>query len=224
VARVKHGGDWYVARNYHPWEEVAGLFHSQADSPATLKITEAAPVAPGEAIAAGTSILYLSGRTSCDLGANGGGGKWLKDFASSGGFIFAEAVLGDKRFDETVRPALQAAGFTLKPLPTDHPLLTGQLANGAKGYNVSKVGYSFALRSDRVGQPAPLLEGLFLGEKLVGVYSPYDILFSSTGSAAFGNRGYAAEDARAIAANIVLLATSGAAAPAPATPPAKPAE
>jgi hypothetical protein len=222
VARVKHGGDWYVAQNYHPWQFLAGQFQVQSGLPAPvaadvgLSIKEGKPLAPGDPIPAGTTMLYLSGRTGCELGANGG--QWLKTFAASGGFIFAEAVMGDKRFDEVARASLQAAGFTLKTLGTDSPLLAGQFANGARGFNVTRVGYTFGLRPERIGQASPVLMGLYLGEKLVGVYSPFDVLFSSTGSAAFGNRGYAVEDARAIAANIVLLATSGAAAPAPVEP------
>jgi hypothetical protein len=211
VARVKHGGDWYVGQNYHPWPLLASQFQAPSGMPApesgvALTIKEAAPLAPGEAIAAGTNILYLDGRTGCELGANGG--KWLKDFVVAGGFLFAEAVLGDKRFDEPARAALAAAGLAVKPLPVDSPLLTGLLENGARGYNVTKVGYSFTLRTERVGQPAPLLAGLYLGDKLVGIYSPFDIMFSQTGCAAFGNRGYSAEDARAIATNIVLLVST----------------
>jgi hypothetical protein len=222
VTRVKHGGDWYAAKNYHPWELLARSFQSPSGMPATLALKEAEPAAPGEALPAGTNLLYLSGRTGCELGASGG--KWLKDFVVSGGFIFAESVLGDKRFDESVRPALEAAGFALKPLPTDHPLLSGQLGNGAKGYNVSKPGYSFSLRPERIGQSAPSLVGLYLGDKLVGVYSPFDIMFSQTGCVAFSNRGYAAEDARALATNIILLVSAqGSAAAAPPAP-AKPAE
>jgi hypothetical protein len=220
VARVKHGGDWYVGQNYHPWPLLASQFQVQSGASAPvpqadigLTIKEVEPVAPGAAIPAGTNLLYLSGRTGCELGESGG--QWLKTFVASGGFIFAEAVLGDKRFDEAAKTALQAAGLALKPLPADSPLLTGQSDSGVTGYNVTKVAYSFALRSERIGQLTPLLLGLYQGEKLVGVYSPFDIMFSLTGASAFGNRGYAVDDARAIAANIVLRATHGPAAPAP---------
>jgi hypothetical protein len=223
VARVKHGGDWYVGKNYHPWECLARQFQVQSGAAAphattsvSLTIKETEPVTPGEALPAGTTVLYLCGRTGCELGENGG--KWLKDFAASGGFIFAESVLGDKRFDEPVRAALESAGLKLKALPTDSPLLTGQLANGAKGYNVSKVAYTFALQTERVGQPAPSLVGLYQGDKLVGIYSPFDVMFSQIGCAAFGNRGYAADDARALAANIALLVSQGSAAPVPPRP------
>jgi hypothetical protein len=55
-----------------------------------------------------------------------------------------------------------------------------------------------------VGRPAPLLYGLYQGLSLVGVYSPFDVMFAQTGCKAFGSRGYAADDARAIAMNLAL--------------------
>jgi hypothetical protein len=91
VARLRHGGDWNVGRNYHQWETLSAATSRQCG----LSITEAEPVAPGAAIPAGTTMLYLSGRTSCDLDA--AGQAWLKNYLTGGGFLFAEAALGDKR-------------------------------------------------------------------------------------------------------------------------------
>ena len=56
----------------------------------------------------------------------------------------------------------------------------------------------------RLGRPTADLVGIYLGGKLVGIYSPIDIVFSSTPYEAYACKGYQAEDAIAVAANILL--------------------
>jgi hypothetical protein len=202
VARVRHGGDWNVARNYHEWEALSAATSKLSG----LAITEAEPVVPGAAIPAGTTMLDLTGRASCDLDA--AGQTWLKNYLAGGGFLFAEAALGDKRFDTSFRAMIGTSGLTFKVMDASSPLLSGQLPNGASGYNIAGVGYTYALRDERMGKPLPELLGIYLGEKLVGVYSPYDIMFRQTGCAAFDCRGYDADDARALAVNLALYVST----------------
>ena len=217
VARVKHAGDWNVGLNYHAWPILGADL--QTKTGVTLK--ELDPLAPGDAIPAETTLLYVSGLAGCDLGTQGA--KWLKDYLAGGGFLFAEAVLGDARFDAQFKTALATTGLKLQPLPADSPLLTGKFAAGATGYAIAKVGFTFSLQTERVGKNVPELLGIYDGEKLVGVYSPFDLMFAQTGCKAFGNRGYAAADARALATNIALYATSPGSPATPATPEAAPA-
>jgi hypothetical protein len=197
VARIKHGGEWYAGVNYHPW----ALLAEEAKAKAGLEIKELEPVAPGAAIAPGTNLMHLSGRAACDLGA--AGGAWLKDYLAGGGFLLAEATMGDKRFDAPLRAVLAAAGLTVQPLAADSPLLSGKF-DGATGFTVDKVGFTFALRSERIARPQPELLGLYLGQKLVGVYSPLDIMCRQTGCAAWDCRGYESDDARALAMNLAI--------------------
>jgi len=58
-----------------------------------------------------------------------------------------------------------------------------------------------------VGKPSADLRGLYLGGKLVGVYSPFDVSLGVAGIRAWGCRGYAPADARAAAVNLLLPAT-----------------
>jgi len=199
VARIKHGGHWQLGRHYRPWE----LLSADLQEKVGLTVRETEPAAPGRPVAEGTSLLYLSGRATCDLN-NNDGVAWLKQYLTRGGFLLAEATLGDERFDGPAKKLLEKAGLTLKPLAADSPLLAGGFA-GARGYHVGKVEFTSTLREQRIGKTLPLLFGLYEGEKLVGVYSPFDLLFSQTGLVAWGNRGYAAADARAIASNIMLM-------------------
>ena len=211
LARLKHGGQWNVGDNYCPCKPLAACLKDTAG--VTLK--QAEPVTPGDEIPAGIDILWLCGRSGCDLGE--GGPAWLKKALDAGAFLLAEATLGDARFDESFRAQLQTAGLTLKAFGADSPPLTGKLFD-ATGYAVGQVAYSPALAEDRKAAagkedadeapPAVVLHGVYDGSKLVGVYSPYDMMFSQTGCVAFGNRGYAPDDARALATNLVLLVTA----------------
>lgn len=200
VARIKHGGEWYLARNYHPWQTLAAELQAKA----AVALSEVEPVAPGAEVPAGVRVLYYSGRAGCALPP--GGAAWLKKFLDGGGFLVAEATLGNKEFDETLKATVKEAGLELRVLGKDHALLTGQLG-GATGYAVTAVGYSFHLRPQRIDKPDPTVIGIMDGEKLVGVYSPVDLMFSQTFCKAFGVRGYEPEDARALAMNVALYLT-----------------
>ena len=73
----------------------------------------------------------------------------------------------------------------------------------------------------RLGRPYAELYGVFDGERLIGLYSPFDILFSLHPYEAWNCRGYQPADAEAVASNILLHLTAlGAAAPTPVAPPA----
>ncbi len=201
LVRIKHGGEWYLARNYHPWQELA----ADLGETVGLTVTERDPVAPGEPLPEDTDLLYYSGQAGSALTADGA--AWLKSWLAGGGFLVAEAVLGDPEFKTAVERFVGQAGLELRALPEDHPLLTGQMGK-ATGYDVREVDFSYALRAARVGRPAPELLGIYDGETMVGLFSPFDILFSQTGVRAFGNRGYAANDARAIATNLALFVST----------------
>ena len=56
-------------------------------------------------------------------------------------------------------------------------------------------------------RPAAALEGIYADGKLVGVFSPYDIVFSATPYDAYDCRGYDREDAIAVATNVLLFLT-----------------
>jgi len=93
-------------------------------------------------------------------------------------------------------------------LPATHGLMTGRM-NAATGYNLtSGVEFRRALRVSRIGRPTAEFVGLLDGDRLVGVYSPLDVLFSMNPYEAWSCKGYKPADAQAVAANIALYATS----------------
>lgn len=219
VARVKHAGDWAVGRNYRPWDLLAKTTLGKIG----LEVMEREAIEIGQDVPAEVDLVHLAGRQSCDLGQSGA--AWLKKVVSGGKFLLVEAALGDARFNESARTALAAAGLEIRLLPADAPPVTGQLFE-ATGFKLDQVRYTTGLEAERKRKEVPSLPGggawpegrqvalygLYAGKELVGIYTPFDIVFSQTGCQAFGNLGYGPEDARAIAANVLLLTSIRAAA------------
>ena len=247
VARVKHGGDWYVGRNYDPLGRLAaalagrpveagpaaappaappaepldpsriilpparatGLAPTAPAVPAIagggLRLDQAEPVDSSGLVAAAVQIAHLTGRQGVTLGDAEAAA--LKSYLQGGGFLVAEAAMGDARFDADFQALARQLGLESKLLAADDPLMTGKLI-AAAGYDVSNVRYRYALRAERIGNPLPLLYGLRLGGKLVGIYSPFDLSFSQTGFDAWACRGYEAEDALALWINLLLYVST----------------
>ena len=202
MARLKHGGRWNANQHYRPWTALS----EDAEKRVGVTVTERDPVEIGQAIPADLSIVYLSGRDLVELSEKTRG--HLKTYLAGGGFLLAEATVGDKAFDTSLREALKAAGLALEPLGADSPMITGTFGGDARGYGVTKPGWTAVLRGERIGKPLPPLFGIHLDGKLVGIYSPLDIMYSQTGCRAFGSRGYEAADARALATHLLLLVST----------------
>ena len=204
VARVKYGYGtspaWMTNRNYQSFGKLTQVLAQKAS--VTLKAEEegVTPADLGDREAA-----YLVGSGAVTLTPPEIEG--LKAYTAKGGFLWVEAATGATPFDTSLKKIAADAGWDLKPLPTTSPLLSGKLAKGV-GYNLtSGVQFHRALRVARLGRAYAELIGLYEGGKLVGVYSPFDALFSITGYDAYNCRGYQHEDALAVAMNIVLYLT-----------------
>lgn len=200
IVRLKHGGDWYAGKNYSLESRAAADLSAAV---AGLKLSAGEPVAAADLKAAPGAVAWLTGRQSvalaeADLAA-------LKTFLAGGGFLLAEAAMGDPRFDAAFRAAAGQLGLQMTPVGKDDPVLTGKF-DGAAGYAIGNVKFTFALRPQRIGKPQPELYRLSLGGKLVGLYSPLDLSYCQTGMDAFDCRGYESEDARAVLANVMIAA------------------
>jgi hypothetical protein len=199
LARVKHGGDYYVGRNYDGPNLLAKAIRA-CGGPSLLVAddVEVADLKPDQ-------VAWLTGRQGVALSEDKI--KALTRYLDGGGFLLAEAILGDKRFDASFRELAKAAGLELKMLPPGDGLLTGRIP-GASGYAIRKVHFKRTLLAERIGKLTPELYGIYRGGKMVGVYSPFDLMHAQTGLDAWDNRGYETEDARAILTNILLWASA----------------
>ncbi|MBN2581754.1 MAG: DUF4159 domain-containing protein [Planctomycetes bacterium] len=198
---LKHGGDWYVTRHYGG----LGILGEYLAAHGQITCEKGEPIEATDAALAETDVLWLTGRKGLSLAAAQQAAlkTWL---SSGGGFLVVDACMGDKTFDAAWKQTATELGLTLKALPTDAPLMTGGMG-GTGGYNLTKCEFDHALRAERIGKNEAALHGLYLGEKLVGVYSEFDVLLALTGVKAYDRRGYEAADARAVATNMILPAT-----------------
>jgi hypothetical protein len=202
LARVKYGTGpaWMTNRNYKPFNKLAQYLTSKAN--VTLKAEEEGvpPAGLGDRDAAylvGSGVLTLTPEEQ----------EGLKAYVSKGGLLWVEAANGTAAFDTSFRKLAGDMGLELKPIANTSPLMSGKLPK-AVGYNLtSGIRYHRALRVTRITRPYAELVGIYQGGKLVGLYSPFDVMFSLTGYDAYGCRGYDHEDAMAVGANIVLFLT-----------------
>jgi hypothetical protein len=209
IARVRHRGDWSAGANYGGFQRLAE--HLKKKAGVTIEVTE--PTAPpftegGVALAdlAKYDVVYLAGTKALGLSAEERGA--LKLFVAAGGFVWLEAVTGSMDFNQSLKQFAQDMGWEWKMLPTTHGLMTGRMG-AATGYNLATgVEFRRALRVARLGRPYAEFQGLFEGDRLVGLYSPLDVLFSMNPYEAWSCKGYQPADAQAVATNIALYATS----------------
>lgn len=129
----------------------------------------------------------------------------LKQYVSGGGFLFVEARLGETAVERVQRKLFEQLGLTVESA-RDSDFLVGKLPQSAAGFDVSRM----PLRKDgKLGTPRNSdLRLLKLDEKIVGFYSPLDVVVSASGIPCFGLRGYATDDARRLLANILAYRTA----------------
>jgi len=205
IARVKHEGNWETGANYGGFKKIADYAKQKAGITLEIKETTQAPVnaggvAPtelGDATAA-----YITG--SAALSFKPEEKAALAAYAGKGGFLWFEATGGSGAFDTSLRQLAGEMGWGLQLLPNTHGLLTGRMESGT-GYNLtSGVEFRQGFRMQRLGRQYAEFIGVFAGDKMIGVYSPLDIVFSATDYEAFRCRGYRQEDAEAVATNLAI--------------------
>jgi hypothetical protein len=205
LVRLETTGDWHVGANYAPFRDLA--HHLKETCDLTLTVTEPTgmPVTDGGVKAtdlADQDVAYLVGTKAFDLPAPER--EALNAWLAGGKFLLAEAARGSPAFDAAFRALATACGWDLRPLPADHPLMTGTMGE-AKAFNLTGgVRFRRALRIPRAGQDRADLVGVWAGDRLVGVYSPLDLAFSLNPYEAWAIRGYEPADARAVATNLLV--------------------
>ena len=202
LARVKYDGPgWMTGRNYKVLQRLQKVLSEKASVSLAVEEDGVNPSDLGN-----RDIAYLIGPGEIAMAE--AQKQALKAYAAKGGFLWVEAAGGSTDFNGAFRKLCSEVGLTLKLIPQTHALMTGRMPKGA-GYGLtSGVQFSRSLRVMRLGRPHADLIGIYVGDKLVGLYSPFDIMFSMTGYNAYGRRGYKAQDARAVAANIILFVTN----------------
>jgi len=200
VVRIKYDDPgWLTNRNYGGWGLVKDYVKRVAGVNLAVNEEGTAPADLGEA-----DVAYLTGPGAIPLAADQQ--QALKAYLEKGGFLWAEAAGGSPGFIGAFRKMCLDMGLKFQRIPQTEPILNGRFEGDAKGYSlISGVEFQRSLRVARLGQKHADLMGLYSGDKLVGVFSMFDILYSTTGYNAYNCRGYKSQDAKAVAANIILF-------------------
>ena len=209
LARMKYGGDWWVGANYNAFAGIAKLIKERAGVTLEVKEPTAKPisdggVAPGDL--KGNTAAYMAGSREFTMVQPDKDA--LKAYLDGGGFLWAEAVDGSSAFDTSFQALAKDMGWELKPIQKTDALMTGRM-DPAVGYNLTQgVQFRSELKKKRLGRGFAEFLGVFSGGKMVGLYSPFDIVFSTTPYESGGCLGYKMDDANAVAINILLYMTT----------------
>lgn len=157
------------------------------------------------AVPRGIDVLILTGRGKVRWTA--AQQKHLRAFCRRGGVVLAESPTGETDFMASARSALAAALGDGSPakgtaLGGEHPLVTGSFGGGM-GADLRPARYSPAVTRP---PDSPILYAIGAGDALAAVVSPMGVLAPLSGTPAYGARTYAPDDARRLAANVVLYA------------------
>ena len=151
-------------------------------------------------------ILFLHGRL--DFSLDQVQRAALRDFIASGGTIIADAICANPEFAKALRRELQAVlpESNWESLPQDHELLT----NRYHGYDIRQV--TLRLPASNTGSApqsrttAPMLDVMRFEDRIVVLFSPYDLSCALERQTSLQCAGYSSDDAQRIATNLVLFA------------------
>ena len=209
MARLEHSGNWAVGANYGALQRLAAYVNGSFGIALEIKEPVRPPFNTGGVSAGnlqGYDIAYLASSRTFTL--SDAERTSLKEFVGKGGFLWANAAGGAPQAADSMKALAKACGWLLKPLPKDHPMMTGSM-NAAGGYDLTNgVEFRRALRITRAAKPWAELDGIFAGERLVGVFSPFDVEFCLSPYEAYDCRGYKPTDAGAVALNILVYLTA----------------
>lgn len=127
----------------------------------------------------------------------------LRAYLRRGGFVLADACCGRPAFDQSFRAMIAEAfpGESFELLSPEHALLAGN-----PGFKIDRITYKPTAQAETPDLSTPQLWGLTLGGRLALIYSPYSLGCGLDGHKCFNCRGVVDDDAKRIAANIVLFA------------------
>ncbi len=198
IGHLVHNGGWRPAP--YALTNLAVFLNKQVGLDV---VTKAEPVRPASEKLLEHPIVAMTGQFDFTLTPEERDA--LRTFLERGGFLLADASCGRKPFDIAFRRLITEmfGPDALKPLPPDHPILSGRL-----GFDISKVTYQPVVRQKRPDLTHPVLFGVELEGRTAVVYSPYDLSCALEGYKCPFCYGYVEADAQRIASNILLYALS----------------
>jgi hypothetical protein len=203
IGKLRHDGGWDTAPRalknlLEALNETVGLAAStqQNATPATLEEMNQFP------------MLYMHGRYRFRIGAQEQ--QAIRDFLSTGRFLFADACCGSTNFDRSFREFMSQLypDHPLKQIPADHEIYSEATWHEIKKTTRRRLVPSTenAALTLRTEEGPPMLEGIEIDGRYVVIYSKYDISCALEHQASLSCDGYVEADAAKLAMNIVLYA------------------
>lgn len=196
LGQVVHGGEWQPHKI--AWPRVLELVNRKAGMDV---YSRPLPIRPDLESPFQAQMLYVTGVQELELGDDAR--DQLKLYLSRGGFIFAEAACGSKRFDRSFRDLMRDMfpEQELASLPVGHPLFEF-------GEQLGEVVYSPAVRRETPGLKRPALEFIEQDGRAVIVYSKYDLSSAIDGHPCYSCPSVLEPTASRLAVKIVLYGLS----------------
>jgi len=198
LARLKYDGAWATGRQYKGLPTLKTEIGNRAHVDVRIEEDGLDPSALEN-----RDVAYLVGCSDA-VAFSDAERDALKAYLGKGGFLWVEAAGGSPAFDQAFRKLAADWDWKLKPFDKTSPMITGKFKKAA-GYDLTTgVQFRHELRKRRIGRPFAEMTGIYQNGKFVGVYSPFDVVFSSTPYDAYACLGYQPEDAAAVASNLAL--------------------
>lgn len=204
VPKLNHGGGADDATN--ALSNLLMVFEKQLEM--KVDSTHRPPMSPTDPKLLDYPVVFMHGRRAFTWSA--AERKAVKTYLDRGGFLFADSICASKEFADSVRAEMKAIypeGQFVR-IPTTHQMLSTEY----HGFDVTTVTLRDPqLREEgdaltaKLVKTAPLLEGLDLGGRTAVVLSPYDISCALEKGASLECKGYVAQDAARIGANVILF-------------------
>lgn len=135
----------------------------------------------------------------------------LRSYIENGGTLLIDSICGDDAFAASVRSEIARLlpNSQLSPLPVDHPMMTSAFG----GYDLSAVTLRTPVRGTSSGsvtlqkrQTTAVIEAATVDDRVVVLFSPYDLSCALESQNSIQCPGYSTEDAAKIGINMLLYA------------------
>jgi len=201
IARVVHEGDWNTnptapARLSEVLADAVSIGVEERDG---VKLANTAP--PRD-----LALLWLTGTQPARLGFDAK--DRLKAYITAGGTLLVDPAMGGEAFFNDAKDAIEKTfGKTLTKADDTSPILTGKFAGGI-GAKVTTARYTTWPGRAEPTPSLPEVWQLELDGRIAVVISRYALTCPIEGLPTYGCQGLSRDDARRLAANVLLYAAS----------------
>jgi hypothetical protein len=131
----------------------------------------------------------------------------LKKYVDDGGLLFIDAAGGSEAFAKSSEELIKKiSDKPLEPVPLDHPLFAGTMADGVKVESVEFRKFGNLKLQRRV--TTPQMQAVMVDGRVRILYSPWDVCSGFLGTSTWGVVGYSPASSEAMGRNLLLYATS----------------